>query len=577
MSEYLLTIIIALPLAGLPVILSLPKSKTVPAKYISICICILQVLLTSYLFISGHSGSELQFVEKRNWIHLDLGTLGVFSANYFLGADGLNISLLLLSAIVLLASSIAACKIEDKIKGYQSLFLILNASVIGCFSAQDFLLFFLFFEFMLLPMYFLIGLWGGPRKEYASIKFFLYTLAGSLLILIVLIALYFSAIDPAKTALNAGLVNDITEVDADIIFRVQTMLQNHQLSSAQLVHTFSFADLADINNFIPGSLMHVLSETTILGISVRMAAFLALLIGFAIKLPAVPFHTWLPDAHVEAPTPVSVLLAGILLKIGGYGILRTAFFIFPEGLINYSFMIGLIGVISIIYGGLNALAMKDLKKLIAYSSVSHMGFVFLGIASGTPEGMNGAIFLMFSHGILSSGLFLIAGVIYDRTGDRLIDNYRGLASKLPIYTTVVTIVFFASLGLPGFSGFIAELLILLGAFKSETTNTLLPQWMPVLATLGILIGAAYLLWTLQRMFFGKFQLGRSVKIKSGFEDLNGRELSLFIPIVILTICLGVFPSLLLDKTGSFASDFINEVISKGNENIRMLSNLKKIF
>jgi NADH-quinone oxidoreductase subunit M len=283
---------------------------------------------------------------------------------------------------------------------------------------------------------------------------------------------------------------------------------------------------------------------------VRMLAFLALLIGFAIKLPVVPLHTWLPDAHVEAPTPVSVVLAGILLKVGAYGILRCAYGIFPDGAIHFSWYIGFAGVISILYGGFNALAMADLKKMIAYSSVSHMGFVLLGIASLTSEGMNGSIFQMFSHGILSSLLFAI-------------DYYRGLAIKMPVYTTVVTVAFFASLGLPGFSGFIGELFILLGAFDSFGVNGLLPRWMAIVSTLGILISAAYFLWTLQKMFFGKFSLSPNLKSDLVLDDLNVREKMMLVPLVFIAIGLGLFPGLLFGKISLSVSQFAAYVLDAG--------------
>jgi NADH-quinone oxidoreductase subunit M len=288
---------------------------------------------------------------------------------------------------------------------------------------------------------------------------------------------------------------------------------------------------------------------------VRLAVFLALFIGFVIKLPSVPFHTWLPDAHVEAPTPVSVLLAALLLKVGAYGILRVPYSMIPEGAVYFAWFIALLGMISILYGALNALAMKDLKKLIAFSSVSHMGFVLLGIASATPEGVNGAIFQMFSHGILSALLFLIAGVLYDRTHDRLIENYRGLASRMPSYTVIVTITFFASLGLPGFSGFIAELFVLLGAFNSGTVNQLLPQWMAVGAAIGILLGAVYYLWTLQKMFFGKYWT-KDLAFWNKLKDADGRELIMMFPLILLTILFGLFPGLFFDYISGSVSRLV---------------------
>ncbi|MFL5728903.1 MAG: NuoM family protein, partial [Cytophagaceae bacterium] len=319
--------------------------------------------------------------------------------------------------------------------------------------------------------------------------------------------------------------------------------------------------MMDPGNYIPGSLMHAFSETRIWGVGVRHLAFLSIFIGFAIKMPSVPFHTWLPDAHVEAPTPVSVVLAALLLKVGAYGIIRIAYPVFPEGAAYYAKWIALLGVISIIYGAFNALAMKDLKKLIAYSSVSHMGFVLLGIASLTVEGMNGAIYQMFSHGILTSMLFLIVGVLYDRTHDRTIENYRGLASRMPNYTIVVTVAFFASLGLPGFSGFIAELFVLLGAFHSHTLNGFVPRWMAVVAVSGILIGAGYYLWTLQKMFFGKFWI-KTPKYYEALQDLSKRELIMLVPLIIAAILFGLFPGLLFDLVSPSVSDLISFIFNR---------------
>lgn len=581
MTPGLISYLIFIPLVSIILILSLPEKGKKLYKYVTLATSLIIFALSLLLvFQYNHSNAyngvnsirEFQYVEKANWITLNLGNLGKLSIDYLVGVDGLSIGMVLLSGLILVVATISSWKEERSTKGYFVLYLILCSSIIGCFVALDFFLFYLFFELLLLPMYFLIGIWGGPRREYASIKFFLYTLAGSIFILIVMIGLYFSVIDPAETAVALGFAKEAGKVSPDVISLVQQLSAAGKVPSSAEVHTFNMVYMMDVKNYIPGSVLHPVSHLEMFGLPIRLIAFLALLIGFAIKLPSVPFHTWLPDAHVEAPTAISVLLAAILLKVGAYGIIRVPYSMFPEGALYFAPLIGWIGVFSIIYGAFNAMAMKDLKKLIAYSSVSHMGFVLLGIASLTPEGVNGAIFQMFSHGILSALLFLIAGVIYDRTHDRAIENYRGLASRMPNYTIIVTIAFFASLGLPGFSGFIGELFVLLGAFNSGSTNGLLPKWSAVVAAVGLLLGAVYYLWTLQKMFFGKFWTKEDL-YWTKMKDINAREYLMLIPLVILAIVLGIFPSLYFDLITGSVGKFVEFVSEAGRENLTIISDL----
>lgn len=575
LNDHLLSILIFLPLTAAIVIAVLPQAARQACRYIALGVGAVQLLLAAILYtgfdttLAGVKEIDgFQFTEKVSWITLDLSSLGTLSADYFIGVDGLSVTMVLLSVVILFIGVISSWNIKEKARGYFSLYLILNAAIIGCFVALDFLLFYLFFEFMLLPMYFLIGLWGGPRREYASIKFFLYTLLGSILILIVMIALYLSVIDPAATAVQNGLAGSIENVSPEVIQQVQDLLLQNKLPQKDLVHTFNMVHMTDPANYIPNSIMDVQAVRLILGHPARMLAFLLLFAGFAIKIPVVPVHTWLPDAHVEAPTPISVVLAGVLLKVGAYGLIRTGYLIIPDGALHYSWWIGFFGVISIIYGALCALASRDLKKLIAYSSVSHMGFVLLGLASLTTEGVSGAIYQMVSHGFISAALFLIAGVVYDRSHDRIIENYSGLANKMPRYTIFVVIFFFASMGLPGFSGFIAEVLVLLGSFSSSAINGLVPKWMAILAATGLILSAAYYLWTIQRMFFGKFFTKGPVEAAS-LVDITKREYLMFIPLFILVMLFGIFPGLILELINQSVALFVEAV---NNNEFKILHN-----
>lgn len=526
----LLSLLIFLPLVALILILMLPASLRHIYKYIALGITVVQFGLAGYAYsqfdataIGGQSIDGYQFVEQLPWMRMDLGALGKLEIDYLLAVDGFSLPLIVLSTLVMLMAIGASWTIQKNLKGYFSLLMLLNTAVIGIFCALDFFLFYVFYELMLFPLYFLIGIWGGARREYAAIKFFIYTLFGSVFMLLVIVGLYFSVINPQTGA-----------------------------------HTFNMLHMMNPENYVNGSFFGFINNyNEVFGISARMIGFIVLFFAFAIKVPIVPLHTWLPDAHVEAPTPVSMILAGILLKIGGYGIIRVCLSIFPDAAVDANWWLGLIGVVSIIYGAFNALAQKDLKRLIAYSSVSHMGFVLLGIASLTTEGIAGAMFQMISHGFLSAALFFLVGVIYDRVHDRYIYNFRGLATLMPKFTGYVAIAFFASLGLPGFSAFIGEAFVIIGTFNGESMGTGIPRWMAIAGSLGILLSAVYFLWTLQRMFFGQPRLKGGEEWAHALVDLSKREQLILFPTLVLALLLGILPSLVFDNLNSSVLNLVN--------------------
>ena len=432
---------------------------------------------------------NIRYVEMGNWIPF-------FNIQYFVGVDGLSLPLIFLSGLLWILCFVYSFNIEKGVKAYFALFLLLETGLIGVFASLDFFLFYVFWEIVLLPMYFLIGYWGGPRRLYAAIKFFIYTLVGSVVMLVAMLALYW----------HQGYDT----------FNVLTLI-----------------GMADGFDF-----------------KFQMWIFLALFLGFAIKVPVFPFHTWLPDAHVQAPTAVSVVLAGVLLKMGGYGFFRFSYPLAPDaGVSKYMvLMIGILGLINIIYGALCAMAQKDFKSLVAYSSVSHMGFVLLGMAALTPAGVMGAVLQMFNHGVSSAMMFLIVGVIYDRAHHRDLNNFGGIGLQMPYYTGFAILGFFASLGLPGLNGFISELAVFAGSFDSVEFWTgqghvyPLPRWVLFLALPGVVLTAGYILWCVQRVYLGQ---PKKEEYKT-YSDLNWREVFALAPLGALCIILGVYPKIIID-------------------------------
>ena len=475
MPTNVLTWMIFLPLIGAIVVLCLPRNAANLIRGTATFFTIPPLAMAVWLFQNfDRTTNEMQFVTKIPWIPS-------FNIQYFIGVDGISITMVLLTALLSFICIIASFGIEKAMKAYFALFLVLDAAMMGVFCALDFFLFFVFWEVMLLPMYFLIGIWGGPRREYAAIKFFLYTMVGSVLMLVAMLALYFYA-EP---------------------------------------HTFDLLELA--------------SRSSSYSTGFQRLAWIALFIGFAIKIPAFPFHTWLPDAHVEAPTAISVILAGVLLKMGTYGILRINYPILPAATLEFAFYLLIaLGTWNIVYGALCAMAQTDFKKLIAYSSISHMGYVMFGMATMTSEGINGAVLQMFNHGTVTAMLFLLVGVIYDRAHHREINGFGGLAAIMPFYTGWTALAFFAAMGLPGLSAFISEVLVLLGGWRSYPALT-------IVSASAVVLTAGYMLWTLQRIY-----LGKANEKYVDLPDINGREIFTLVPLGIIVIVLGVYPRPVLD-------------------------------
>lgn len=485
----LLSALVFLPLLFALILALLPNEKWI--RPLSLIFSVGQFLLSLMLLLEyDPSTPALQLVERYSWIPR-------FGITYFLGIDGISLWLVLLttfmSPIVILGSWTA---IEKHIKGFHICLFVLQTAMVGTFLAMDAVFFYFFWELSLVPMYFLIGIWGGARRIYATLKFFIYTMAGSVLMLLAIIYLMHETGD-----------------------------QLGQVSA-------SFVDFYKLHtSFIVGKFL-----------SPQSLLFWAFVLAFAIKVPMFPFHTWLPDAHVEAPTPGSVILAAVMLKMGTYGFMRLVLPLFPDAVDAYANVFLVLGLIGIIYGALVAMVQPDIKKLVAYSSVSHMGYIVLGLFVMNEAGMMGGLYQMLNHGISTGALFLLVGMIYERTHSREISKYGGLAGVLPVFSIIFFIITMSSIAVPMTNGFIGEFLILLGTFRANV-------WIGGLATLGVILGAAYMLWMYKRVFFG--QPGELVRDeKHPLHDLNLREVTVLAPLVVLVFWMGLWPNQFLDWSRS---------------------------
>ena len=480
MNDSIVTIMTFLPLLGVLVLLFLPKNSHGLLRTVALGVTILNFLVSLPLITGFVTNAEFQFVQNVPWIEA-----GPFKMNYHVGIDGISLWLVILTTFIMPIAVLSTwTAVEEKVKEYMICLLLLEVGMLGAFVSLDMFLFYIFWELMLIPMYFIIGIWGGKQKIYAAIKFFIYTMAGSVLMLVALIALYFMG-------MKAG-----------------------------------FTDFSIVNFYkIP---IDPVAQTWM---------FLAFAFAFAIKVPLFPVHTWLPLAHTEAPTAGSVILAAILLKMGTYGYVRFAMPLFPDAAEKFTPLVATLAVIGIIYAALVAMVQEDVKKLVAYSSVAHLGFVMLGIFALNQQGVAGGMLQMLNHGISTGALFLIVGFIYERRHTRLIVDFGGLSKQMPIFATIFMIVTLSSIGLPGTNGFVGEFLVLIGAYESSL------RWYAIIATSGVILSAVYMLCMFQRVMFGELSNPKNQKL----ADLNAREIVIMVPLLIMIFVMGVYPTPFLDK------------------------------
>ena len=516
-TENLLSILIAIPLVGALAVLGhqLFWKQEGQLKRVALVFTLITFLISLLLLADPGKASAAGFVFEKNvpWIK-------AINTNYHVGVDGLSLWLVLLTTFIMPIAVLSAWNaIEKKVTAFFIFMLLLESAMIGVFVSLDLLVFYLFFEASLIPMFFLIGVWGGENRIYAAVKFFIFTALGSLLMLVAIIWLYYA---------YAGIPGGTAEGTFDFVV----------LANAIKMNTLTFGS-------VTGTLL-----------------FLAFALAFSIKVPMFPFHTWLPDAHTEAPTAGSVILAAILLKMGTYGLMRFNFVLFPEQAREWAPLFIVFAVIGITYGALVAMVQPDMKRLVAYSSVAHMGFIILGMFSFTEWGMQGAVYQMLNHGVSTGALFLLVGFIYERRHTRMIAELGGLANPMPIYATFFVFTSMSSIGLPFLNGFVGEFLIMLGMWKSiilDGYHMLGWNWNTVatmFAGTGVIFAAVYLLWMVQRVFFGKITNAKNRML----ADLSYREIGLMVPLLFLMVFMGVYPRPFLDRTESAVTEIQKRVL-----------------
>lgn len=521
-TENLLTILILLPVFGALALLGYQmfSKQESQLKWVTLGFTVVNFLISLFLLADKGSASASGFFFEKNipWIK-------AINTNYHVGVDGLSLWLVILTTFIMPIAVISTWHaVEKKATAFYIFLLLLESAMIGVFVSLDLLVFYLFFEASLIPMFFLIGIWGGENRIYAAVKFFIFTAIGSLLMLVAIIALYYLH----ANATGVGTFDYVT-----------------------LLNTLKLGNLAFSGT--AGALL-----------------FLAFAIAFSIKVPLFPFHTWLPDAHTEAPTAGSVILAAVLLKMGTYGLMRFCFTLFPDEASKFAPLFIALAIIGIIYGALVAMVQPDVKRLVAYSSVAHMGFVILGMFSFTEWGMQGAVYQMLNHGVSTGALFLLVGFIYERRHTRQISDFGGLANVMPIYATIFVITAMSSVGLPFLNGFVGEFLIMVGMWKSTILPMSSTNWnyiATMLAGTGVIFAAVYLLWMIQRVFFGKVTNDKNRSLK----DLSYREIGLIAPLVFLMVFMGVYPRPFLDATEKSVVEIQKRVMQRGGGEIERVS------